>query len=318
MTDILDLLPNARRAAQTNGGEYASPCPWCGGQDRFRTWPTPPSGNPRWWCRRCERKGDHIALLRELKGMSFREAASATGNGNATGSRTSRRPRPPLRPPNVTWQSRAEEIAQAAEMALWSPCGSHALDYLRNRGFADETIRTVRLGYIADEFHDPPEAWGLPAGHTDVWVPSGIAIPWRGRGDIWRLNVRRDNAEPKYCGPAGYCQGLFGVDGLNRGLPVVMCEGEFDALSVAQEAGDLVSAVATGSTGGARGQRWLRLLSSAPSVLVAFDGDTPGDEAAEWWINEVPKATRLAPKVDASAMLEAGRDLRDWIVEAVR
>jgi DNA primase len=261
---------------------------------------------------------DAVTGLAERAGIRLPKPNTVAVTRRRTTTPRKQRREQPLRPPDDIWQARAEELAQIAETTLWSPVGAPALTYLRGRGFMEEMIRAARLGYIPTDIHEAPRLWGLPADHNDVWLPRGISIPWRACGSLWRLNIRRPEGEPKYCGPAGYAQGLYGADGLPRGLPVVLCEGEFDALAVAQEAGDKVTAVATGSTGGGRRQRWLRLLSSAPTVLVAFDGDTPGDEAAEWWINEVPKATRLTPDVDAAAMLEAGKDVRGWIVEAGR
>ena len=79
MTGILEAVPDLRRAGSTAGGEFAGPCPWCGGTDRFRVWPVHPSGRARFWCRRCERRGDSIDLLRELKGLTFREATAIAG-----------------------------------------------------------------------------------------------------------------------------------------------------------------------------------------------------------------------------------------------
>jgi DNA primase len=78
MIDLLSLLSGyttLRRASGTSGGEYGGPCPFCGGRDRFRVWPA--SDRPRWWCRRCDRRGDGIAFLREHDGLSFRAPSSA-------------------------------------------------------------------------------------------------------------------------------------------------------------------------------------------------------------------------------------------------
>lgn len=52
------------------GGEHVGPCPECGGRDRF-------SINTRkgvFWCRRCENKGDAIALVMWLQRLSFPKA----------------------------------------------------------------------------------------------------------------------------------------------------------------------------------------------------------------------------------------------------
>ena len=69
-----------KRVAASSGGEYAGPCPWCGGEDRFRVWPEHPrSESGRYWCRQCNRSGDGITYLREMHGMSFRDACRALG-----------------------------------------------------------------------------------------------------------------------------------------------------------------------------------------------------------------------------------------------
>ena len=90
-------------------------------------------------------------------------------------------------------------------------------------------------------------------------------------------------------------------------------EGEFDALSMAQEAGDIVAAVATGSTQGARHPRWIQLLETSAAVLVAYDSDEAGEQAAGWWLRRLPGSRRLVPEGDPSGMLEGGKDLRRWV-----
>lgn len=320
MTALLDLLPGARRAGATHGGEYSAPCPFCGGTDRFRAWPAHPSGRPRWWCRQCGRAGDMIDLLRE-RGLSYHEAARAAGH--EVGKRQARtrgpHPEPSLRPPPAGWQARAEEVGQEAEAALWAPEGARALAYLRQRGFADETVRAARLGYMAADRREAPAAWGLAAEcrpeRRFVWVPRGVCIPWRALGATWRLNIRRPAGDPKYVQAGGGGKGLYGADALRLWpeLPAVLVEGELDGLAIWQAAGDEVNAVATGSTSGARHPLWVALLAAAPVVLVAYDSDRAGDTAAQWWLERLPGARRLVPAGDPAAMLQAGEDLREWI-----
>ena len=77
---LLDLLSHdttLRRVASTRGGEYAGPCPWCGGRDRFRVWPY--ADRPRYWCRRCNRNGDAIQYLRDRHGLTYRAACARLG-----------------------------------------------------------------------------------------------------------------------------------------------------------------------------------------------------------------------------------------------
>ena len=316
MRGVFEVLPNLRRAGSTGGGEFAGPCPWCGGTDRFRLWPTHPSGHLRFWCRQCERRGDGIDLLRDLKGLTFREAAAKVGRSvvdRPPAMPANTRQEAPSRPPLDVWQSRAEKIAQEAEAALWAPVGTRALAYLQRRGLTQDTIRDARLGFVSADRRETPDAWGLPVNHRPVWIPRGIVFPWRACGALWRLNMRRPVGEPKYCGPAGSGNGLYGADGVRSGLPVVVVEGEFDALVVAQEAGDLVAVVATGSTCGARRDRWARLLRAASIILVAFDGDAAGEQATSWWLDVLSGARRLVPEGDPAEMKERGDDVRTWV-----
>ena len=61
----------ARRGIKLRGGnERSGPCPACGGTDRF-------SINVKkqlWNCRRCQRGGDVISLVRHLDGVGFEDA----------------------------------------------------------------------------------------------------------------------------------------------------------------------------------------------------------------------------------------------------
>ena len=53
--DLLFLVSRytlLHKEALTNGGEYAGPCPKCGGNDRFRVQPNNPGGGI-WFCRKC-------------------------------------------------------------------------------------------------------------------------------------------------------------------------------------------------------------------------------------------------------------------------
>ena len=315
-------VDSLRAAGNTSGGEFCGSCPWCGGDDRFRYWPDHPSGKPRFWCRGCGRRGDDVDLMVKLRGMSTRDALAAVGR-DRIGARPVIRFGParpqerPLEPPGDAWRTRAEHWAQRAEEALWAGSGARAREYLNGRGFTDATIRAARLGLVAADTYEPGESWGLP-GDKRIWIPRGIAIPWRLAGAIWRLNIRRPARDPKYIGPAGSVGGLYGLDGVRDGQPAVLVEGEFDALAIAQQAGDLVAAVATGSTSGGRHSSLIALLRRASSYLVAYDGDEAGEAAATWWLERLPGSRRLQPEGnDPASMLQAGDDLRQWIAGAL-
>lgn len=334
--NLLDLIRHdtpLRRTSAHRGGEYSGPCPFCQrGTDRFKVWPQ----RNRWAClgasagrAGCDRAGDAIDYLRQRDGLSYADACAALGAAGVC-----RAPQmlsvsvpAPLQPPADPWQQRAAAWVSHCEAGLHSRQGRGARDWLERRGLSEATIQQARLGYNLHDRYDARRLWGLPPAAADpqtVWLPRGIVIPWVIAGAIWRVNVRRPfsalqsaSGQPKYVGPAGFVPALYNADALTPTKPVVLVEGEIDALTVQQTAGDLVTAVATGSTSGARRAGWVARLALAPLVLVAFDADAngAGDQAADWWLQLLPTARRLRPvgRKDVNAMHTAGIDVRAWV-----
>ena len=101
-------------------------------------------------CFGCGAHGDVITYLMRARHMSFPDAVEQLA-GQAG-----------LDLPEQTPQDREREKRQAGlhdvteaaakwfEEQLWKPSGKTALDYLRNRGLTDATIRRFRLGYSPD------------------------------------------------------------------------------------------------------------------------------------------------------------------------
>jgi len=327
MDDILALIGHdvtLRRVAATHGGEWAGPCPFCGGHekrdsDRFRVWPA----EGRYWCRRCGRKGDAIQYVRDRYNLTFAQAKERLGletHSRADANAVMMPRHEPTEPPSDLWQARAVTFCADCAERLWTTDGERALRWLREvRGLTDETIRAAGLGYHDVDRRERPESWGLTEDHAAVWLPRGIVIPWWGDGHMWRVNIRRPVGEPKYVAPAGSGPGLYGVDVLGE-KPVVLVEGEFDALIIHQVAADLVTVVATGSTAGGRRTRWLARLAVCPVVLVAFDADRAGEEAAQYWLDVLSNARRWRPYYgkDVSEQAHSGGDVRGWVLAGLR
>ena len=80
--DGLERDTRLRRVSRRAGGEWAGSCPWCGGEERLRVWPE--AEPPRFWCRRCGRRGEAISSLREHDGLSYRGAGAALGSPPAS------------------------------------------------------------------------------------------------------------------------------------------------------------------------------------------------------------------------------------------
>jgi hypothetical protein len=224
--------------------------------------------------------------------------------------------------PCEVWQDRGMRWLGECHNRLWSSAGDRARSWLNGRGVDDDMIAAAGLGFNDRDVHEPRESWGLPVEVDEsgrpraVWLPRGVVIPWWIGGELWRLNVRRAVGRPKYIGPAGWSNGLYGADGLRAGRPVVVVEGEVDALTVQAAAGDLAAAVALGSTSGARRVRWLSRLAGASRVLVVLDDDGAGDGAADWWLSvlgPVARRWRVPWGHDSNGLQQQGGDVRGWI-----
>lgn len=330
--DFVGLVRGLKRVSGTNGGEYAGACPFCGGDDRFRLWAKPRSGNPRAWCRRCGFSGDAIEFVMRRDNCDFVTACSTLGL------QLEQRPKSfsskPPRHVDVN-QSAASNLHSKAWVGLhdhaWQAAARAFINYSFNLVFelhpaAEAGRRYLEdkrclSSYITDRRHIGfnPHSHKAKWGALEVWLPAGVVIPWVIEGDVWRVNIRRlDGSEPKYIQPAGCANGLYNADKLTAGCTAVLVEGEFDALAIEEAQTQLhIIPVATGSTNGSRLYRWIGALALCEQVLVAFDADEAGEQAAAWWMNALPRARRLCPtRHDVSDMLAAGDDILTWLLDA--
>ncbi len=327
LLEVIGCDTQLKYVASTNGGEHAGSCPFCGGEDRFRVWPNHNGG--RWWCRQCEKSGDLVSYQVEMGQIDKAQAYRLRHGDPVEPARKPTKTAKPAKPipeservdratpPDARWQKRAFDLVAQAQNHLWGDVAPRALGWLRNRGLSDDTIRAGGLGYNPQDIYEPRADWGLPDGKK-IWLPRGVVIPWFIGTDIWRVNIRRPvkpGEEPKCVGPAGFTQGLYESDRIRFNKPALLLEGEIDALTVLQVAGDLVTPVATGGTGGARCARWVAKLALCPLVLVSFDADEAGEQARQWWLRQLKNGRYWRPYwSDANAMFQAGVDLRAWVI----
>lgn len=235
-----------------------------------------------WVCfGKCGHGGDAISWLIEWHNLSFQEACERLSSGDLPKLQqpihTSKNRVPVLsEPPDAEWRSRAEDIVKQAEVNLWGEQGTRALHYLKEqRGLTETTILEARLGYIPGDYRDWKTLYGLP-------VPSGITIPWYADNFIWGIKVRRATGQQRYQQVSGgNVKGcLYLADTIQPGLPLMITEGEFDALIVRQVARDLVSVASIGSaTNKHINPRWFSKFVSAPSILLRMDEDEAGHKA---------------------------------------
>jgi hypothetical protein len=134
----------------------------------------------------------------------------------------------------------------------------------------------------------------------------------------WLAEQKLIDHASKYLPIPGGQNCVFGVDCVTKDRPAVLVEGRLNALAIAQEAGDLVTACAIGATTHGRKAKWIAKLGRAPYTLIALDNDpdpAKGEAHAGYWLDALqPKALRWRPILkDANAMLAEGQSVRAWV-----
>jgi len=350
---ILSLLADhnitPRRVSTYKGGEYHSPCPRCGGEDRFHTWPQQYDGQGSFWCRQCDIGGDCIKFLMEYNGLSFRQAAERTGkqldDRTASNASSYAAPQPPqqkvkdqpsareCRTPAESWQASARELLDKAQDALLD--NTDQLDYLAGRGLPVEAVRRYGLGWIGTAerncMYSSRKKWGIPPKEKNkrpdaLWLPRGIVIPNiiadGGQSRIDSLRIRRPKADrvpptekiDYHVVPEGGTAPLLLHD---RQPAIVVVEAQLDGMLCHHAAGDLVGVLALGNSTARPDERALAALKKAGLILVAldFDDNNAGGKAWDRWKKQFDQAVRFpVPKgKDPGEAYAAGVDIRLWI-----
>jgi len=309
-------------------GEFAGPCPWCAGDDRFITWPED-GKTGRYWCRGCKKSGDGLELLREFNGLSFLQAVDAWGLTPEDFPRTGRKKEERTWKPKEPDKNRVpEEWSNSAEIFL-EDCEHHLLanqeirSYLHGRGLKFETILAARLGWNPKDEFQTRTLWGLPPATDDqgrptrTYLKAGLIIPHFKDGKVIGLKIRKANP-----GTGGRYTHVFGSDaspmvwGLDKETLVIV-ESELDGLLLNQEAGDLAGVIALGSATNRPDDETDRALKEAGLILVALDSDEAGaKEAWKWWKAHYLNFKRwlVFRGKDPTEAKQAGLDLRSWVL----
>jgi hypothetical protein len=334
--DVRDVLERADllnlalvdTALRRVGKERHGACPFCTCSsttsrkhqcDRFRV----DAEGRHWFCRHCSPQGGNaIDYAIKRYQVPFKQACYIALGGQ----------RPPLAPrvqqrrtapelPSATWQARGRQLIADAIAALWSPTGVRALEYLHGRGLTGHTITAWQLGYIAAGAKLPGVDWGF-SQDKDIYLHRGILIPWfTSTGALAALKIRKPvptTERNKYASVTGSTYRLFGSGTVLIDEPLVLTEGEFDAIAAWQVLGEQAATVALG-TARVPDASELRLLCCARPVLVALDADETGDQVAQQVVALSDNCRRARPigAKDLSKCVEIGADLRTWFDAAM-
>ena len=250
----------------------------------------------------------------------------------------------PTAPPGDSWQAAARQFVDGCAAALWATHGelaegaARARAWLAGRGLDDDTLRAWKIGYNSRETWADRAAWGLPQEANPatgkprrVWLPRGVVIPCEIGGRLWYLKFRRVPGEAFTClscrksvtapGTCPHCQhdnpkypashgtpALFLADSLKGHRAAVLVEGEFDALLLWQEAGDLAGVATLGSAGKDLDlTAWAAHLLPVSPLILAYDADESGERGAA----KLTRLTARAKRAKVPALRPGDKDLTD-------
>jgi len=330
---LLDLLKedkiNPKYTSSTYGGEYASPCPICGGKDRFRSWPNHPEGES-WWCRKCGKAGTSVHYLVHIRNMSYHDAYEYLGISPSYRARKRIKqrfePQAPQDPPSDLWQQRAGAILRWSQGILWDGVYVKIREWLLNeRGLTEETVKQAGLGWIPQDYYADRESWGLPESfneqgkNTKLWLPAGLVIPCFHDSQLHRIRIRRHDPSDgmKYYIVPGSSLTPVTVGDSNL---FILVESELDAILLYQEAGDLATVIALGSSEIKPDTILYNRFKQADKILVSLDMDEAGAKSSEFWMDHFPQAIRW-PVIKGKDPTEAylnGLKLRKWVLTGIR
>lgn len=236
------------KTSSTNGGEYHSSCPACGGKDRFILW----SEKGQYWCRQCKVQGDAIQFSRDFQGLSFRAACVKLQKQLSVDDSLFKKQliTLPLKIPSSSWEEKAVQFIEHAHQRLLMD--DKAIELLMERGLTMETVRHNKLGWNPIKIYKRLSEWGMEEIDKRQWLclPKGIVIPISQNDNIQKIKIRKsewkeDDLYGKYYEVPGSSTMLPNFGAYSKEV-VVITEAEFDAMLVIQEAGEFCSCIALG------------------------------------------------------------------------
>jgi hypothetical protein len=280
-------------------------------------------GRSEWRCFGCGARGDAADLLMRVRGLTFaqaRDALTARVGGlgahsrwpiDPPGPRAATRIEPPARvePERPSGLSPSEALALVAdaEQGLWSPDGAMYRACLLRRGLTEPTLRAARLGWT-------PRVMVPKQSGSGSFPAVGVVIPWFEGVRLTMVKIRQpEGRQPKYVeafrdGPRLYPA----PSAVWPGVPLIVTEGEFDALLLAQELGGSAAVVTLGSASARLDPAVLWLLAGAGPIYTAHDADEAGDRAAATWPARAHRVRPPAPDKDWTEAARSGVNLARW------
>lgn len=292
---------------------YNSPCPLCGGDDRFGYTPDPSkypgaSANGGLFnCRKCNYRGNGKMLLDHLK--------KGTNNYMPI---TNNQKSPKIIPANQ-FQAPDEAWRQAYHSFLMTRAyflSEKNIPSILDRGISPATAKRYGIVPIGQYFESP---YSAPSQTSPVTRYSpGILIPARRNGTLFKVELRNydPDAKAKYIiMPGSSLHPMIFNDQTNGSGNYVIIESLLDGYMLHSQVPDLITPIALGSTTTPLDQDVVTLLNQARKILICLDNDQSGWERARHLRDQFPSSTVIIPPYgkDPGEYFQRGGDLREWL-----
>lgn len=267
-------------------------CPACGRPRVYN-----PTSAGIWYCQRCHEKGDVFTAVRLRDGMTqkqaFADVMNRYGHGQTVSGPAPARPRVAI-PAVEAGEKPGDDGNDAKKKDAWrAECrryllqaaaalpGSAGEAYMIGRGFTMDTLKRFYVG-----FDDRAKVHGaLKYGRAAVVYPYSRRLDYYGARFLKPITNAGGDVTKAMKPPADRAgdEPLFNAGALYSCKTVVIVEGAFDAMAIAQGAasiGENVGAVALGGTSCGRLIDMLTEKPTAARLLIALDNDDAGKVGA--------------------------------------
>lgn len=348
--NIIDVLksrniaPEAKKGATTN--EFSSPCPKCGGNDRFLTWPD----ENRWFCRQCNTGGNLVAFFMFADGMNELEALeqfficqgkSTTDAADAARLAIKKQTGDPQRTYTAIRREKKANThtkkSSKVDAGLWLEKAATLIEWAHNqllnnqeqlawlrdeRGLSLETVKRCKLGWNPSDLYRDRNEWGLTESLHKVtckpkklWIPAGLIIPgYDASGNLARIKIRT-GGDVKYVLLSGSNTGAaFYGDKSLQAFAVV--ESELDAILLGQLAPDLVCPLSSGSASIRPDAAALELIGGHKCLLMLDSDDAGIKSVLNIWLDLPGASPWIIPAKYGKDVTEAyknGVDVRQFV-----
>ena len=272
------------------------------------------SNKELWYCVSCEKARSIFGLYAAhegipddaahypeiVKGVARYYGAEIRDGRNSSGtSMQPQQPRPAKAPEQV--QDYTADIERWHNSLLQD---ADALEYLHRRGIDDTAIEHFNLGFA--------QSWKHSSWKGSGWIENRIIIPRSSSCYAARKIMDTGNGSPKYA-IEGSMKTLFNAGCLqdtDNSIPIVIVEGELDAVSVWQTGHNEVIGLGSKTNGGLFVSQAKQAKAKSPGAvyILALDADEEGQKEQQKIAAGLEQAGILYIDADTAELYDGAKD----------